>query len=153
MRYATTEKAKIQWLSEGSFILSICFTKISVLLFFRRLEPSCSIGLKRIIFAFMTFTAVAGLSDLIVLVIQCRPIRASWTMPDGTQQYSRTCISKQAYYPAQGLIAGFSTAYTIIIPVLVLRNIPMTQLQRTGLRWITLMSLRLVCLTLRRNKS
>ncbi|OAL44992.1 hypothetical protein IQ07DRAFT_228719 [Pyrenochaeta sp. DS3sAY3a] len=133
--------ALIQWLSEGAFILSISFTKISVLLFFRRLEPSCSVGVKRTIYGFMTFTAVAGFSDLLVLLLQCRPVKASWTILDITEPNVGDCINKQTYYPAQGLISGFSTVYTIMVPALVLQNIPMTKSQRTGLRWVSLLSL------------
>lgn len=142
--YAATDSVKIQWLSEGAFILSISFTKISVLLFFRRLEPSCSVAVKRTIYGFMTFTAVAGCSDLLVLLLQCRPVKASWTILDITQSNVGNCINKQTYYPAHGLISGFSTVYTIMVPALVLQNIPMTKSQRTGLRWVSLLSLRLV---------
>ncbi|KAF1848224.1 uncharacterized protein K460DRAFT_403519 [Cucurbitaria berberidis CBS 394.84] len=133
--------ALIHWLSELAFILSTCFTKISVLFFFHQLKPSCTTGLKCVIYAFMVFTACGALADALVLVEQCQPITASWRVSTLTDADTRHCISKNIYYPVHGLLTCFSTTYTVMIPVLVLRHIPMTKFQRTGLKCISLVSL------------
>ena len=136
---------QIYWLSEGAFIFSTCFTKISVLLFFRRLKPSCSTALKGVMYAFIVFTACNCLADALVLVLQCQPVTASWRVSDPSDTDTRHCIDKHIYYPAHGLLTGFSTIYTVLIPVLVLRHIPMTKFQRAGLKWISIVSSRCVC--------
>lgn len=134
-----TNNLKIHWLSELASILSLSLTKISVLLFFRRLDNPCSTALKRLIYGVVGFTAFDALSDALVLVFQCQPIQTSWTL-DLMSMDSRRCISKDTYYLVRGFLGSFTTTYAILIPVLVLRHFPMTRCQRHGLQWVAALS-------------
>jgi hypothetical protein len=135
---------QIQWLSEGAFILSTCFTKISVLCFFSRLDLPITLALKRIIYVFMAFTAGYSVACLLVQTLLCHPISAYWTIPEPNNTSHRSCTSQHIYYPLQGSLSSFSTLYSMAIPVLTLRNLPMPQYQRTGMRMMSTFGLWLV---------
>ncbi|KAF2877873.1 hypothetical protein BDV95DRAFT_556214 [Massariosphaeria phaeospora] len=132
--------ALVEWLSEGAFILSTCMTKVSVLCFYRRLETSCSAAFKRIIHFFITLTILFSFACLLTQVLLCHPTSQYWRIPNQTHPIP-TCASQHIYYPVQGLLTCMSTVYSIVIPVLVLRNLPMPQFQRTGLRVISVLGL------------
>ncbi|KAF2653006.1 hypothetical protein K491DRAFT_780614 [Lophiostoma macrostomum CBS 122681] len=129
--------ALIAWLSQGAFIISTSLTKISVLLFFRRLEH-CTKGLRNIIYAFIGCTVAFTISCLLTEMLLCRPTADYWRIPDFNHLSERSCASQHTYYPLQGFFETLSTFYSILIPVLVLRNLPMSQFQRQGLRVISL---------------
>lgn len=131
---------QIQWLSEGAFTLSICFTKISVLCFYRRLDPPCTKSFRRILYVFIASTACYLLASLLTQLLICQPIAAYWAVPK-PDALGRTCTSQRVYYPVHGSLGVFSTFYTIAIPYSVLRNVPMSKVQRNGLRAIMGMSL------------
>ncbi|KAF1834828.1 hypothetical protein BDW02DRAFT_319281 [Decorospora gaudefroyi] len=128
--------ALIQWLSQGAFILSTCFTKISVLCCLRRLNYPYSTSFMRIIYGSVLFIACNTFADVLVLTFQCQPVSSSWTVPDSASTISRSCINKSNYYIVNGLLTSFTTVYTIIMPGLVLSRVPMTKLQRIGLRCV-----------------
>jgi hypothetical protein len=129
---------QIGWLSQGAFLLSTSLTKISVLMFFRRLEPPCTKALRSIIYGFIACTAAFTVGCLLTPVLLCHPTADYWRIPDPHQAPERSCASQHAFYPLQGSLETFSTFYSILIPVLVLRNLPMSQFQRQGLRAISL---------------
>ncbi|KAF2742699.1 hypothetical protein M011DRAFT_259545 [Sporormia fimetaria CBS 119925] len=126
--------ALIQFLSEGAFLLSICCTKISVLLFFKRLEPTCTVTLKRIIWGVIAFTAAYTFALLLAQIFLCQHTASYWNIPRPDRPIERTCGDQDAIYILQGSLDVFSTVYSILIPCLVLRRIPLAMFQRYGLR-------------------
>lgn len=133
---------QVEWLSEGAFIFSTGLAKISVLCFFRRLEPPCTKAMKLIIYAFIAFTAAYSLGCILTQVLLCRPTAAYWDIPSRNHSVQRSCTSQHVFYPVQGSLDALSTFYCIMIPVLIVRNVPMSQFQRTGLRLVSIASLR-----------
>jgi hypothetical protein len=138
---------QIYWLGEGAFILSTCFTKISALCFFCRLDPPTTRALKRIIYVFMAFTAGYAMACLLVQILLCHPTSAYWTFTEPNRVSQRRCASQHIYYPLQGSLSSISTLYSMAIPVLTLRNLPMSQYQRTGLRMVSILGLWFVLYT------
>ncbi|KAF2115447.1 hypothetical protein BDV96DRAFT_646443 [Lophiotrema nucula] len=127
--------ALIEWLSEFAFLVSMCLTKMSVLVFYRRLDHPCPKPLRRIISIFIALTLVYTLAFILTQILLCRPTNAYWIIPRKSDKttWERSCASQHITYPLQGSLDVFSTFYTIMIPVLVLRNIPMAATQRRGL--------------------
>ncbi|KAF2195321.1 hypothetical protein K469DRAFT_649142 [Zopfia rhizophila CBS 207.26] len=139
---ATYDRAAlVEFLAEGAFLLSTCLTKVSALCFYRRLDPPCPKALRWIIYSFIALTVVYSLAFLLYLLLLCHPISAYWKLPDPTHPTQRSCASQRISYPLQGSLSSFSAYYTILIPALVLRNIPMSKSQRLGLRAISLVGL------------
>lgn len=138
------DNGQVQWLSEGLFVLSTCLTKVSVLCFYRRMDPPCSRAFVKIVYVFMGLTACYSVSCLLTQLLLCRPIAAYWSIPKLHPSTDGTCASQRVYYAMQGFLDSFSTVYTIVIPFLCLRNIPLTQRQRMALRIHSLFSLRFV---------
>ncbi|KAF2001441.1 hypothetical protein P154DRAFT_619451 [Amniculicola lignicola CBS 123094] len=133
--------ALTQWLSEGAFILSACLTKISILCFFRRLDPPCPSGLRRLIYFFIALTVGSSVACLLAQILVCRPTSDYWRIPTLLEDRERSCESQQIYYPFQGSLDCISTLYSIVIPILVLRNLPMSENQRRGLRAVCVLGL------------
>jgi hypothetical protein len=132
---------KIEWLSEVAFILSACLTKISVLLFYERLELYCTTTLKRIIWVLVAFTAMSSLACLLTQVLLCQPTSAYWRVLSPTDSLQYSCGNQLPTYLLHGLLDACSTSYCVLIPVLILRNIPMSNFQRNGLRAVLVASL------------
>ena len=119
-----------------------------MLYFFSRLEPPITWALKRIIYMFMAFTAAYSVACLLAQTLLCHPISAYWTIPEHNKTSHRSCTSQHIYYPLQGSLSSFSTLYSMAIPVLTLRNLPMSQNQRTGMRIMSAFGLWLVLLSI-----
>ncbi|KAH7118798.1 hypothetical protein B0J11DRAFT_76877 [Dendryphion nanum] len=132
---------KIEWLSEGAFTFSTCLTKICVLLFYRRLDPPCPKNLRRIISCFIAFAVAYSMACILTQVLLCRPTSSYWHMPRPKRPVQRSCSSEHLFYPIQGTFDALSIFYSILIPVLVLRNLPMSKFQRIGLRIVALLGL------------
>jgi hypothetical protein len=107
-------------------------------------------SLMRIIYSCVILTACITFADILFLIFQCRPISASWTVPNSASPSSTSCLKKDIYYLVHGSITCFTTAYTIEITSLLLRHTPMTSLQRIELRFVILGSLRYVFIIERR---
>ncbi|KAF2687902.1 hypothetical protein K458DRAFT_485078 [Lentithecium fluviatile CBS 122367] len=136
--------ALIQWLSEGAFTISVCLMKTSVLIFYRRLEPPCTGSFKKIIYVFIAFTAGYTLACLLTGILLCQPVSAYWAIPEASTVTGRTCAGQGIYYLLHGTLGTFSTFYTIAIPFLVLRNIPLSQSQRNALNAVSVVALSVV---------
>ncbi|KAF2729008.1 hypothetical protein EJ04DRAFT_399244, partial [Polyplosphaeria fusca] len=128
---------------ELAFLCSTCLTKLSALCFYRRLDPPCPKGLRRIIYFFLILTVSLTAAFILAQILICHPTATYWAIPSPSTmtRVQRNCASQQAIYPLQGATSTISTLYSIMIPVLVLRNIPMARNQRIGLRLISLLGL------------
>ncbi|ORY13247.1 hypothetical protein BCR34DRAFT_272103 [Clohesyomyces aquaticus] len=133
--------ALIEWLTEATFLLSTCLTKISVLSFYRRLDPPCTKAVRRIVYGFMLLTLAYTLAFLLYQSLFCRPLTSYWMLPDRNHLVRGSCASQRLSLPLQGSFSSFSTLYSTIIPFLVLRNLPMAMAQRWGLRITTMAGL------------
>lgn len=90
------------WLSEIAFLLTTSATKISVLLFYRRLTVGTySKRWKWAIWAALVFTALYCFGFIFALGFNCRPVQAYWEAfnPSYTEDY--TCTDTKVRFPPQ----------------------------------------------------
>ncbi|KAF2640264.1 hypothetical protein P280DRAFT_31958 [Massarina eburnea CBS 473.64] len=133
--------ALTQWLSEGAFMLSITCTKVSVLLFYRRLDLPCTTAFRRIIYFLITLIICYSTASILTQILLCHPTSSYWNIAVFDAQRRKKCTSQRAYYLIQGSLDIISTLYTITIPYLRLRDIPMVQFHRNALKGIVTFSL------------
>ncbi|OCL10226.1 hypothetical protein AOQ84DRAFT_3271 [Glonium stellatum] len=126
--------AKIRWLSEGAFLISTCLTKVSVLLFYRRLNAeSYSRTWKRITYTAITFTAVYLFAFLLDLVLICSPTDAYWESFDLNYKSNYHCSSEHVTNPLVGAFGVITDFYTVLLPALWFWRIQMPKRQKIGL--------------------
>lgn len=90
----------------------------------------------------MAFILGQAFADILVLVLQCRPITGSWTIMAPMETDLHSCMKKDTYYIMHGILTTFTTMCTILASVMVLRHVSMTKVQRRCLTWILLSSVR-----------
>ncbi|QDS68591.1 hypothetical protein FKW77_000730 [Venturia effusa] len=119
------------WSTELLFLSSLTLTKISVLLFFRRLiDRSHSPWISRSIWAAMAFTLAYFFSFFLFLMLACNPTYATWKSLDITWTGSYRCVDRNLVDPLNGVFSVFSDAYSIVIPVLVVRRLSMPAVRK-----------------------
>lgn len=115
------------WSTEILFLTSLCLTKISVLLFYRRLiDRSHSPWISKSIWLAIIFTLIYFFSFLLVLIFSCNPTEATWKSLDLAWTGKYTCADRQVVDPLNGVLSIFSDVYSMVIPILVVTrlNIP-----------------------------
>lgn len=114
------------WSTEILFLTSLCLTKISVLLFFRRLiDRSHSPWISRAIWVAIAFTVAYYFSFLFFLIFACDPIYATWKSLNITWTVKYQCADRNVVDPLNGVFSVFSDAYSMIIPLLVVSRLSM----------------------------
>ncbi|KAF1963328.1 hypothetical protein CC80DRAFT_587760 [Byssothecium circinans] len=136
--------ALVQWLSEGAFVLSTTLTKISVLCFYRRLDPPCTTAFRRAIYVFIALTGCYSIACILAQILLCHPTSAYWTIAKSHLQPEKKCASQRLYYAMQGVLDTTSTAYTIAILYFGLRDVPMILSHRSTLKVIFICSFSVV---------
>jgi hypothetical protein len=119
------------------FLTSTSFTKISVLLFYRRLvQNTFSWQLKLAIWAAISFVVVYTLIFVIFLLTDCHPLDALWSQlnPAYTEKYHCVSLNTQIL---QGRISGafmvFTDFYSVTLPAVLIFRLSMTRRQRIAL--------------------
>lgn len=115
--------ALMAWLSELAFLVSTCSTKVSVLLFFRRLTAGTySKRWRWATIAAIVFTICYFFAFLFALIFNCRPTEAYWKAFsfDYTEKYH--CTNTKFLNPVSGALSVFSDFYSVILPVGMLRH-------------------------------
>ncbi|QDS72812.1 hypothetical protein FKW77_006640 [Venturia effusa] len=120
------QAALIAWGAEGLFLTSTCLTKISILLFYRRLvEQAFSKTRQRIIYGLIAFTIAQYFVFTFFLLFSCQPLNAAWLSLDFTYAVPYQCISRSLSDPMAGILSVVSDAYVFIIPELVVYRMNM----------------------------
>jgi hypothetical protein len=105
------------WLQEFAFIFSSCLTKISVLVFYRRIfftaEP---IKQRLLIDVPIGFLVAYIFAVQLVLVLNCRPTNAYWMSMDPNYAEEYTCIDRHFFDPFKGSLSVLSDVYALLLP-------------------------------------
>jgi hypothetical protein len=102
------------------FLTSNCLTKISILLFYRRLvDRSYSKNLQNLIYVAIGFTVLFFIAFFLYLLLVCKPVDASWKSLDIGYATPYTCSSRKIPDIMVGVISVFSDVYALIIPEVV----------------------------------
>src|ERR1700749_4777600 len=88
---------QLGWVLAGLFLWSTCFTKLSVLLFYRRLVTgTCSKRYKIAIWTAMAVVLIYTFIMFWLLVVTCTPIDSFWRRMDPTYTTPYHCTSNDA---------------------------------------------------------
>lgn len=122
------------FLSEIAFLLSTCCTKVSILLFYRRLtEGTYSKKWKRATIAAIVFTIVFCLTFLLVLCLQCRPTEAYWMSVNFTYTKNYTCSNTKMLNPISGALSVVSDLYSVVLPMAMTRHFDIDRRKKIAL--------------------
>jgi hypothetical protein len=123
---ASTDLIQVAWASEGFFLASSCLTKVSILLFYRRLvNRSYSKRIQNVIYGLIAFTAVYFVVFVFFLIFVCDPVSASWQSLNLGYAVPYKCSSRRFMDTLAGAVSVISDAYVLIIPELVVYRLKM----------------------------
>jgi hypothetical protein len=111
------------WLSEMSFLISTCCTKISILLFYRRLVVGTfTKRWKYATFGAIVFTALYCIAFSLALILNCHPLDAYWKAYDLEYMETYHCINTKPLNPVAGLLSVISDLYAVFLPMVSTRT-------------------------------
>ena len=126
--------ALLSWLAQFSFLVTGACTKISVLLFYRRLvKDTYAVRWKWAVVAAIAFTAAYTVTFLFVLIFNCNPTQAYWKSfnPSFTRHY--TCVDTTIINLLAGILAIVSDVYSIALPCFMTRHFELPARQKVAL--------------------
>jgi hypothetical protein len=132
---------KFVLIAEHLFIYSLLCTKLSILMFYRRLVAGTySKSMKWILWFGMAFAVVTSVIPSSLLLSSCRPFEANWMQWDltyvHTNAYKFQCRStKTTVIIAQwtGALSVMTDFYSVLLPSIHLLRMSLNKRQRCGL--------------------
>lgn len=122
------------FLSEIAFLISTCCTKVSILLFYRRLtNGTYSKKWKWATIAAIVFTIVFCLAFMFVLIFQCRPTEAYWKSLTFTYTKDFTCSNTKILNPISGGLSVVSDFYSVLLPMAMTRHFDIERRKKIAL--------------------
>lgn len=111
------------WIVQVMFIVSSISTKLSILLFQRRMVMET---LERqwfyALWIAIGFTACYGISCLIALFLYCQPLDAIWRSYEPGYDKTYTCFDGTHFTLASGVLGTVSDVYCVALPCFMLRH-------------------------------
>lgn len=128
-----TDLVLCMWLGEFSFLVCGGCTKVSILLFYRRLvSGTYSTRYKWLIWCAIGFTIAYTFTFCVVLLANCTPTRAYWMAFDFkyalTENYQ--CMDTSVINAMAGVCAALSDIYAVALPCILtwqLKSVPRRQ--------------------------
>jgi len=135
------------WLAEFAFLVCGGFTKVSVLLFYRRLVAGTYNKLWRYLVLFaIGFTVAYTIAFCVMLLINCTPTEAYWKAFDPvyatTQKY--TCLDTKIINTLAGVFAAASDLYSVALPCIITWHFSVPRAQKIALNIIFCLGLLVV---------
>jgi hypothetical protein len=121
----------IAWIGEFSFLWTGGCTKISVLLFYRRIVGApYTKRWKWAIIAAITFTASWTLAFIVMLFVNCQPMDAYWKAfnPNYNEQF--TCVDTTIINLIAGIFAIAGDLYAVALPFMITRHLQISRKAR-----------------------
>jgi hypothetical protein len=122
------------------FLFSTGFTKVSVLLFYRRLVAGTySKRFKWALWTGIGFIVVYSFILFILLCVTCNPLEAQWLRLDFTYRGKYKCASpEQSQHISQfgGALSVITDFYSVVLPAMLLFKIKISKRQKIGLMFI-----------------
>ncbi|OQO13935.1 hypothetical protein B0A48_00810 [Cryoendolithus antarcticus] len=142
--------AQCLWFGELAFLISGCCTKVSVLLFYRRLvEGTYTKAWRYAVWLAIAFTVSYTLVFVIFLFTNCKPFDAYWKAFNPiyatTQEY--TCIDTKVINILAGVFASLSDLYAVALPCIITWNLDMPRPQKIGLNIIFSLGLGVIAIS------
>lgn len=120
-------------------LLSTCATKVSVLMFYRRMvTDTYSKRWKYAIWAAIGFTAAYCIGVFLAYILVCQPTDSYWLSYDFSYKGHYHCASAAGMNPAIGVLSVVSDLYAVILPMIMLNhyNLQVPRRQKIGLNVI-----------------
>lgn len=135
----TENLALCLWLAEFSFLVCGGLTKVSVLLFYRRLvDGTYSKRWKWLVIFAIGFTVSYTIAFCIMLLINCSPTEAYWRAFDPqyamTKQYK--CLDTKIINTLAGVFAAASDLYAVALPCIITWHFSVPKAQKIALNII-----------------
>ncbi|GAB7366365.1 hypothetical protein MBLNU230_g8164t1 [Neophaeotheca triangularis] len=111
------------WLAQVFFLTSSCATKISILLFYRRMAVDVERKWQFAIWGAMAFTALYCLGFFLAYCLICQPLEAYWRSYDYEWAASTPhhCADAGTHFnPAIGSFSVISDLYAVLLPCIML---------------------------------
>lgn len=122
---------------EALFLFSSAFTKISVLLFYRRLVAgTCSRRYKYALWIAIFIVVAYSVTFLVLLCVTCTPIQAAWRNVDPTYTEPWHCVSpaeQDSISKLGGALSVVTDFYSVLLPAVLVLQLKITRRQRLGL--------------------
>jgi hypothetical protein len=132
-----TKAGLVAWATEVLFLTSLCLTKFSVLLFFRRLiDRSHSPWISKAIWGAIAFTIAYFFAFFFFLVFACDPINSAWKSLNITWLGKYKCADRHVVDPLNGVFSVFSDAYSMAIPFVIVGRLNMAANRKVALHII-----------------
>lgn len=111
------------WIAQVLFLCSVSATKMSVLLFYRRMaKDTYSRRWLYAIWAALACTVAFFIATLVTLCLICRPLSAYWESYNFSYNKEFTCIDGNVLTPVSGVLGVISDIYAVLVPCLMLRQ-------------------------------
>ncbi|TKA81182.1 hypothetical protein B0A55_02624 [Friedmanniomyces simplex] len=124
----------LAWLAEFAFLISTASTKISVLLFYRRLvQGTFSKRWRMATIGAVVFTACYCVAFVLALILNCNPTEAYWKAYSLSYKKSYTCADTKNLNPVSGALSVFSDLYSVVLPMGMLRHFEAPKRQKLAL--------------------
>lgn len=130
------------WLASFIFLLGSACLKVSVLLFYRRIQ-SATYG-RRWMFAIygaIWFTVAYTVALIFALIFNCRPTQAYWKAYDPKWTYNYKCSETGKLNLLAGILSVVSDLYAVVLPCLMLQRLHISRRQKIGLNAVFAISL------------
>ncbi|GLA60419.1 hypothetical protein AtubIFM54640_000871 [Aspergillus tubingensis] len=134
------QSRKLAIAQELFYILSSCFTKISVLLFYRRMGHRTTISPRFLNIIYISIASVAAytLAFFIVIWVACRPFSAYWMEvdPEYTATHKYTCYNEPAHLIAATFISLVQDIIATTLPAVLCWGLQMRLRQKVLLNGV-----------------
>ena len=123
------------WTAEWCYVSSLSATKISVLLFYRRLSVSFSRSFMIATWVGIVYNVLYLAGFCLTLLLLCRPVNAYWDAFDAewAASHSYSCGSEQISLPLAGALSVIGDFYSALLPMLVIMNLDLPRRQKLSL--------------------
>lgn len=110
--------ALIGWLSSILFVFSTTCTKVSILLFFRRLtKGTYSLPWMYGTLGAVAFTSMAGISIIFASIFQCWPVASYWKVFSGNYGQEFSCVDSKILNLVSGILSVLTDTFAVVFPM------------------------------------
>lgn len=122
------------WITEFFFVMSNCCTKVSILLVYRKITArSHSIWFIRLTWAAIAYTIAYTTGFILELLLVCRPTDSYWKSYNLFYTAKYSCANEQVPLVFSAANSVFSDIYASLLPMLLVRTLRLTKVQRLSL--------------------
>jgi hypothetical protein len=132
------DEHKSGWLIQLFYLISTNVTKLSILLFYRRLTDRVSSRFRIMLYATIFIIAAGCVAGVITHCLSCRPLQAYWLIRDAAwvRSHKYTCFDEAIYVV---FMATFSMITDCLVCIL-----PLSMCMRLNMHWRQKVALALI---------